>query len=749
MTRALLLVLAAASAGAQTGEVRGVVSDSSGGERLARIEIALPASGLRAITGAEGRFAIAGVPAGEHTLRVSTVGYRMLNLPFTLAAGESKEFEIALTPDVLRRTETVEVRAGPFEIETEEQPSRVTLGGTEAKNLASVLADDPLRAVQALPGVASNDDFDARFSIRGAGYHRVGLYYDGILMHSPFHTLKGEQSTGSMTVLNGDMIEEMTLDTGAFAARYADRTAAVLDIRPREGSRVARSVRATASASNAGVLAEGPLGRGRRGSWLAAARKSYLQYLIKRTSDDPTLAFGFTDAQGRVSHDLGRSATVTLSVAQGIADLDRSDAVSRLGANSLMLAGYRTTTAVAGWRAAPTSRLVIQSRGAWMRERYENRNRDSLALAAGLYGEWAWNTDATWNFSGAGALDAGWTMRRVRDNGLSNYYQYNPFAVRRLEDYRGHGLREGGYAEPHWSTPGGRVTLSAGVRWDRHSVSGQAATSPRASVAFAPFSGTRLRLGWGQYAQFPEIDSFFTAAGGRWLAPERATHAVAEIEQRLGERTRVRVAFYDRQDRDLLFRSWYDPRLVGGRILVPPAAPPIRNALRGYARGFEVFVQRRSANKLSGWVSYSYGHARLEDRIARTRFDADEDQRHSANAFVSYRVRPSVNLSVRWVSGSGFPVPGYFRMDGSRYYLAAGRNQVRLPVYHRADFRINKSRSFDRWKLTVYGEVINLLNHRNYRYDSFGGYNGTTGAATVRLGRMFPVIPSAGVMFER
>jgi hypothetical protein len=51
--------------------------------------------------------------------------------------------------------------------------------------------------------------------------------------------------------------------------------------------------------SSAGVTVEGPLGD--RGSWLAAARKSYLQYIIERTTGDSTLAFGFWDTQTKLS----------------------------------------------------------------------------------------------------------------------------------------------------------------------------------------------------------------------------------------------------------------------------------------------------------------------------------------------------------------------------------------------------------------------------------------------------------------
>jgi hypothetical protein len=72
---------------------------------------------------------------------------------------EVKEFEIALAPEVLRQT--IEVKAGPFGTAQQDSPSVLSLRGDEAKNLGSVLADDPLRAVQGLPGVK----FDAMVPI--------------------------------------------------------------------------------------------------------------------------------------------------------------------------------------------------------------------------------------------------------------------------------------------------------------------------------------------------------------------------------------------------------------------------------------------------------------------------------------------------------------------------------------------------------------------------------------------------------
>lgn len=214
----LLLALACGAAFAQVG---GLVVDARGGEPLARVRIALAGTSHEAVTGPDGRFEITGIASGDYQLNVATVGYRMLRKTFSLAARETKEFEIILSPDTFRQTESVEVRAGPFEPARQDSPSQRELTGTEAKNLASVLADDPLRAVQSLPGVASNDDFNARFSLRGADYHRVGVYLDGVLLHAPFHAVQGN-ATGSLTIFNGDMVEELALHPGAHPARFAD-----------------------------------------------------------------------------------------------------------------------------------------------------------------------------------------------------------------------------------------------------------------------------------------------------------------------------------------------------------------------------------------------------------------------------------------------------------------------------------------------------------------------------------------------
>jgi hypothetical protein len=132
----------------------------------------------------------------------------------------------------------------------------------------------------------------------------------------------------------------------------------------------------------------------------------------------------------------------------------------------------------------------------------------------------------------------------------------------------------------------------------------------------------------------------------------------------IGDRTRVRAEVYTRQDRDLLFRPEYDPRVVNGAVFVPPLYPAWVNSVRGWARGFQIFMQRRATNNLTGWVAYSYGRTHARDGVTGAAFDTDYDQRHSVRVYASYHLKPTINLSGKWIWATGLPVRGYFAQAG-------------------------------------------------------------------------------------
>ena len=76
--------------------------------------------------------------------------------------------------------------------------SQSVLGSRELLALRGLIADDPFRAVQMLPGVATGDDFRAEFAVRGLGPSHIGISIDGVDSPLLFHTVRGVDDTGSL-----------------------------------------------------------------------------------------------------------------------------------------------------------------------------------------------------------------------------------------------------------------------------------------------------------------------------------------------------------------------------------------------------------------------------------------------------------------------------------------------------------------------------------------------------------------------
>ena len=220
--------------------------------------------------------------------------------------------EIALNQEAATLTEQVTVTAEPFAVTETNAASEKTLNKTELQELAKVVIGDPLRAVQALPGVTANDDLRGEFAVRGADFRRIGVYFDGILTDNFLHLAQGngrEQVT--FAVINTETLREVSLLSGAFPAKYGDSTAAVLNLGMREGNRIKPAFRFTTGLQlGTSGVADGPLAD-KRGSWLFSARSSLLDYVSrladKVADDNPNRDGGnvnFNDVQGKGVYDL-------------------------------------------------------------------------------------------------------------------------------------------------------------------------------------------------------------------------------------------------------------------------------------------------------------------------------------------------------------------------------------------------------------------------------------------------------------
>lgn len=654
------------------------------------------------------------------------------------------ELELRLGQEALKRAEEVAVTADPFDPWDPAAPAGHVLGGTELKNLGSVLADDPLRSVQSLPGVASSDDFGATFAARGSGFSAVGFYIDGVLMNAPFHTIRDVNDGFSLTLLNGDVLDSLALINGGAPARYGDRLGPVLALKTREGSREEFFGRASLGATGLSATLEGPLGAGRKASWLLSARKSYLDYVLERI-DESGIVLGFHDATARLSHHPSATHTLSLGLLHGRSRW-RSTEAGRQPPDG-HTADAHTDLATLQWRWLPSSRAWLETVAFLSRETGRNRNLDGTDAFRSASTQQGLRADGT-RILGSHRLEAGVLLRRLSEDAVARDFDRGIGAYRLTESYDARSAQGGAHLQDTWRGLHDRLTATIGARVDAFEETAESRVLPRASFTWALSSRTKLLAACGRYAQFPTFQELLGREGNPDLAAGQSTHYLVGAEHSLGGATRVRLEAYDQEVSGLLFSPEAEWRLEGGRVVAPRRGARWRNALSGRARGIEVLAQRRTANGLSGWVAYSFGHARRQDEQTGLRFDGDFDQRHTVTVFGTYRVSHTLNLSTKYRYGSGFPVAGFYELRPDGVFLSAQRNGYRPESYSRWDLRANKAFLFDGWKLTAYVEVINLLNRTHTRYTGHDGLNLPAGRAFLESNTLFPILPSVGVTVE-
>jgi hypothetical protein len=720
-------------------QIRGRVVGAHGGP-LARVQVSILESQRQVITGNDGRFVIAGLAPGSYTLQANAVGYWLVNVRFSLAAGEeTKEFEITLSPDNARRTETVEVKGDLFQGSDSPAIVKTNLTAAEVRQTSTVLADDPFRSIQTLPGVSAtgNDDFLAQFSIMGASYQDVAIYIDGILVPSPFHGVEiTEGEGGTLSLFTSETIQNINLLPAAYPEKYGDDVGAALELETRDGSRTAPVYRVSIGFADSEINGEGPMGRRKRGSWLASARKSYLGWLFRTQLKDTATDVSFYDASLKLDYDLTPSQRVDFYGVGGPTSYHLVNSSTPPGPNQIDRVTDNFVLGRIGWRWTVDPRLLVEAYGAHFQQPNNETNINGQTLDTAHYSEWVAAGSAIWGWRKDQPLEAGWMARRATAAHHQTYYiPPNPPEQSEGSDQ---GWKNDGYLQQASSLLHNRLHLIGGLRIDTAALFNIHPLSPQISAAWQLAPATQLQLGFGRYHQF--AFPTFTLPGlpaNCSIAPESlqtANHYVAALEQRVGETTRARLLLFDRNDELSAGQS------VSGCPAVF-ASHGFQTLSRDYSRGAQIVLQSRNANRLSGWIGYTLVWAR-QNYLTQSGTGPNSpaswspyyptlaDQRHTLNLFANYRLMPTVNLGGKFLFGSGYPIPN------------GQLNPVRLGDYLRLDLRTEKDWAFQRWKLAAYGELLNATNHYN------PGYFYTSNSGSVVTGQGLPITPTAGLAFE-
>ena len=753
---ALALVCAGALWGARPAQaqpvpaapatIRGVVLDRADGSPIADVSVKLQETGVAVKTDDAGKFELTNVPPGRRTVFVSVVGFILVRRPVEVAPGATVEVTIVLTEGTGTYSETVNVTGERFREQEKSVPAQQTLGSADIQNLRNLLTNDPMRAIQVLPGVTTGDDFRSEFAVRGSPFGRMNFTFDGVPTSFLLHTVQQVQDGGSIAMVNGDILDGITLMNGSYPQRYGNRLGAELDFHMRDGSRDRTQARVGVSGTDASIVVEGPLGGAKAGSWLVSARKSYLELLLKQIQseeDGDSFGFGFSDVQAKMGYDFSTRHHVELSVVAGQSRLDQNASITSIGT----VADGRNRAALVNmaWRFTPSPRFVLTERVAVATNHYTNANPAGFELGRGSGRDVTWRTDFVATGPRHVTIEGGGQVQAQDRQETASFGADLGGRPESVPLYDAAGRLSSAYAQARWGTS--RLDLTGGARVDHWTVTHDTATSPWLQAEVRLTGSLKLRAGTGIYRQFPGIDQATGVFGEPAPGPERAYHADLGLEQGIGASTRLQLTFYNREERDVLRLPGAEPRVENGELVDGFPSGPWTNALDGFSRGVELLVQRRSNSGLAGWVSYSYGINRYRDTTTGESFDGDYDQRHTFNAYGLYRFTDRFSLSGKLRMGSNTPAVGYWREQNGAFFVGSTRNIVRVPLYSRLDVRANRTFNWEKRRLTLFVEVLNALGHDNVRFER-PGINPRTFQAFGMFSSMIPLVPSAGILIE-
>jgi TonB-linked SusC/RagA family outer membrane protein len=159
---ALCMALFAPALQAQTGTVSGTVIDEQTRQPLADAQVVVVGTQLSAVTRADGRYSITGVPAGSRTVRATRIGYATAVATVNVVSGQAAVASLALRGQALLLQDVVVVGYGELE--------RRDVTGSVATVSMNALEDAPVQSIdQMLQGTVAGVQVTQASSAPGGG----------------------------------------------------------------------------------------------------------------------------------------------------------------------------------------------------------------------------------------------------------------------------------------------------------------------------------------------------------------------------------------------------------------------------------------------------------------------------------------------------------------------------------------------------------------------------------------------------
>ncbi|MEM9327364.1 MAG: carboxypeptidase-like regulatory domain-containing protein, partial [Bacteroidota bacterium] len=299
LCQAFLLFLSC-SAFSQAYRLEGLVTDRAG-EPLLGANIKNLRSGRGTISNAEGRYTIT-LETDSTRIMYSFVGYESQEvvIVFTETGTQTRDIVLEEDREVLDRVVITDSRTP----QPESVAPVIRIRPKSAQAVPSAFGDFS-QVLATLPGVTSNNELAATYSVRGGNFDENLVYVNDIPIYRPFLANSGRQE--GLSFVNPDLVQDISFYAGGWEAKYGDKLSSSLNIdykspRYQEGAVTLGLLGGTAYIG-------GALGSD-RAEYIVGIRHRDSRYILNTLEVEGQYFPTFTDAQSLLTFDLTKKESV-------------------------------------------------------------------------------------------------------------------------------------------------------------------------------------------------------------------------------------------------------------------------------------------------------------------------------------------------------------------------------------------------------------------------------------------------------
>jgi hypothetical protein len=788
------------------GFIQGTVRDRATQELL--IGVSLSVEGTNPLIGAtsdeNGNFQLK-VPVGSYNVKATYIGYKPeTKFNIAVTTGNAQIYNFELSEETAQLNEVVIKENRSIKVTSVESPNSIQRLTTEEIKTSPGGNFDIFKVVQTLPGVGNPPTIGNRNDIivRGGSPGENVYFLDGIEIPVINHFATQGASGGSNGILNVSFIEELTLSSSAFDARYDNALSSVFQFKQRDGNPQRFQGNVRISGSEAALTAEGPLGKNT--TFLASARRSYLQYFFQAI--DLAIRPDYWDFQAKITHKINPKTTLTFIGVGAIDDFYTEPSAKSNVDNAFVIAQapfitqWNYTNGIAlkrlinnGFINVALSRNMADN--SFNRFEDGDRTDESKRVLGSTSREIENKLRFDWNkFIGNWKFSAGGVLQFVK-------YENDFFNILRKEikntqgqivqpelkitfDTKADFWKYGAFAQLSRRFMGDRLGINFGLRTDMNSFTDDGnnplrTLSPRASVTYDIDKKWKLNASVGQYAKLPSYTILgFQDANRNFVNRDidytQSTHYVAGVEFIPRESTRFTLEGFYKAYRNYpisartgisIANQGADFGFIGNEEVLTDG--------KGLAYGVEFFFQQKLYKNHFVLFSATYAVSKFSGADGKL-IPSAWDNRYLISTTIGRKFKRGWEMGLKYRIAGGTPYTPFDIAASQRNFATFGEgildytriNTERLLPFQQFDFRIDKKAYFKRTTLDIYFDVTNALLTRNQNLPEFVlerdektfefkttdgkplASDGSNGVPKVISEKSLFVIPTIGFIFE-